>query len=52
MDVVLDDPALEQQRQAAVAVIREQRLAAARPQPVPERMIPERELSRDREIGR
>ena len=55
MDVVLDDPALEQQHQAAVNVIREQRLAAARPQPVPERVIPERdrEMSRpDREIGR
>lgn len=55
MDVTLDDPALEQQRQAAVAVIREQRLAAARPQPMPERVIPERDrdLSRpDREMGR
>ena len=53
MDVVLDDPVLEQQRQAAVTVIREQRQAAARPQPVAERAIPERELSRpDREMGR
>ena len=55
MDVTLDDSALEQQRQAMATVIREQRLAAARPQPVPERVIPERdrELSRrDREMGR
>lgn len=53
MDVVLNDPALEQQRQAAVAVVREQRQAASRPQPVPERAIPERQLTRpDRGISR
>lgn len=53
MDVTLDDPALEQQRQAAMVVIQEQRQAASRPQPVQERVIPERERLRpDRGISR